>query len=85
MGELNGFAECLCGMNVPQLRTLRIDIHIGKGDNESGSRGGSKDDACALLAMLLARHTDTDYETPKPLKMKDFLPESRVKPSLMLG
>ena len=77
MGELNGFAECLCGMNVPQLRTLRIDIHIGKGDNESGSRGGSKDDACALLAMLLARHTDTDYETPKPLKMKDFLPESR--------
>jgi len=77
MGELNGFAECLCGMNVPQLRTLRIDIHIGKGDNESGSRGGSKDDACALLAILLARHTDTDYETQKPLKMKDFLPESR--------
>ena len=77
LGDLNGFAEGLCALNVPQLRTLRIDIHIGKGDNESGSRGGSKDDACHLLALILARHTDTDYETPKPLKLKDFLPESR--------
>ncbi|KAL9181123.1 hypothetical protein ACHAXT_009928 [Thalassiosira profunda] len=75
LGELNGFAAAFCALNVPQLRTVRYDIHIGKGDNESGSRGGSKDDACHLLALLLARHTDTDYETPKPLKMKDFLPD----------
>ncbi|KAL7541186.1 hypothetical protein ACHAXR_012938 [Thalassiosira sp. AJA248-18] len=77
LGELNGFASALCALNVPQLRTVRFDIHIGKGDNESGSRGGSKDDACHLLALILARHTDTDYETPKPLKIQDFLPEPR--------
>eukprot|EP00578_Thalassiosira_sp_NH16_P003789 CAMPEP_0181140998 /NCGR_PEP_ID=MMETSP1071-20121207/35595_1 /TAXON_ID=35127 /ORGANISM="Thalassiosira sp., Strain NH16" /LENGTH=273 /DNA_ID=CAMNT_0023227971 /DNA_START=24 /DNA_END=842 /DNA_ORIENTATION=- len=77
LDELNGFAAALCALNVPQLRTLRLDIHIGKGDNESGSRGGSKDDACHLLALILARHTDTDYETPKPLAIQIFLPESR--------
>mmetsp|Transcript_21876 Transcript_21876/g.47536 ORF Transcript_21876/g.47536 Transcript_21876/m.47536 type:complete len:1286 (-) Transcript_21876:286-4143(-) len=77
LDELNGFAAALCALNVPQLRTLRLDIHIGKGDNESGSRGGSKDDACHLLALILARHTDTDYETPKPLTIQIFLPESR--------
>ena len=92
--ELNGFASALCALNIPQLRTMRLDIHIGKGDdsssgsgaggnaimeslvmNSSSSRGGSKDDACALLALILTRHTDTDCETPKPLKMQDFLPE----------
>ena len=77
LGEMNGFAAALCALNVPQLRTLRLDIHIGKGDNESGSRGGSKDDACHLLALILARHTDTDYETLKPLEVQIFLPESR--------
>ena len=76
LGGLNGFAGALCALNVPQLRTAKFDIHIGKGDNESGSRGGSKDDACHLLALILAKHTDTDYETPKPLKLQDFLPES---------
>lgn len=81
LGELNGFAQALCALNVPQLRTLRLDIHIGKGDNEGGSRGGSKDDACHLMALILARHTDTDCETPKPVDIKDFLPagESRAE------
>eukprot|EP00581_Thalassiosira_minuscula_P001397 CAMPEP_0183746690 /NCGR_PEP_ID=MMETSP0737-20130205/66886_1 /TAXON_ID=385413 /ORGANISM="Thalassiosira miniscula, Strain CCMP1093" /LENGTH=1250 /DNA_ID=CAMNT_0025982393 /DNA_START=67 /DNA_END=3820 /DNA_ORIENTATION=- len=77
MSELNGFAAALCALNVPQLRTLHLDIHIGTGDSASGSRGGSKDDACHLLALILARHTDTDYEKPKPLKVRDFLPEGR--------
>ena len=81
LGELNGFGEALCALNIPQLRTLRLDIHIGKGDHESGSRGGSKDDACHLCALILARHTDTDYETPKPVNIKDLLPagETRVE------
>eukprot|EP00585_Thalassiosira_rotula_P003675 CAMPEP_0196152916 /NCGR_PEP_ID=MMETSP0910-20130528/36345_1 /TAXON_ID=49265 /ORGANISM="Thalassiosira rotula, Strain GSO102" /LENGTH=202 /DNA_ID=CAMNT_0041416619 /DNA_START=21 /DNA_END=626 /DNA_ORIENTATION=- len=73
LGELNGFASALCALNIPQLRTLRLEIHIGKGESESGSRGGSKDDACHLLALILARHTDTDYETPKPIDVKVFL------------
>jgi hypothetical protein len=80
-GELNGFASALCALNVPQLRTLRFDIHVGRGsDGDMGfvasSRGGSKDDACHLLALILTRHTDTDHETPKPLKVQDFLPEA---------
>lgn len=79
VGELNGFAQALCALNIPQLRTLRLDIHIGKGDNESGSRGGSKDDACHLMALILARHTDTDYETPKPVNIKDFLPAGETR------
>jgi len=29
LGELNGFGQALCALNVPQLRTLRLDIHIG--------------------------------------------------------
>lgn len=79
LGEMNGFGQALCALNVPQLRTLRLDIHIGKGDNESGSRGGSKDDACHLCALILARHTDTDYETPKPVNIKDFLPAGETR------
>jgi len=79
LGELNGFGQALCALNVPQLRTLRLDIHIGKGDNESGSRGGSKDDACHLCALILARHTDTDYETPKPINIKDVLPAGETR------
>ena len=74
MGELNGFASAFCALNTPQLRLARMDVHVGKGDNESGARGGSKDDACHLLALVLARHTDTDYETPKPIKIGDLLP-----------
>ena len=77
LGGIYGFAAALCTLNVPQLRILRLDIHIVKEDNESGSRGVSKDDAFNLLALLLARHTDKDYETPKPLKIQDFLPELR--------
>lgn len=79
LGELNGFGQALCALNVPQLRTLRLDIHIGKGDNESGSRGGSKDDACHLCALILARHTDTDYETPKPINIRDVLPAGETR------
>lgn len=93
-GELNGFAAAFCALNVPQLRTIRFDVHIGKGggsgkdaggneisntmllSNTLQQRGGSKEDACHLLALLLVRHTDTDYETFKPLNIMDFLPDA---------
>jgi hypothetical protein len=74
MGELNGFGAAFCAMNIPQLRMARLDVHVGKGDTDSGSRGGSKDDACHLLALVFARHTDTDQDTPKPIKIRDLLP-----------
>lgn len=74
MGELNGFASAFCALNVPQLRMARLDVHVGKGDSDGGNRGGSKDDACHLLALVLARHTDTDQDTPKPLKIQELLP-----------
>ncbi|KAL7469949.1 hypothetical protein ACHAXS_010203 [Conticribra weissflogii] len=73
LGDLNGFAAAFCALTTPQLRNLKLNIHIGTGD-AGGSRGGSKDDACQLLALLLARHTDTDYETPKALNLSDLLP-----------
>ncbi len=92
-GELNGFAAAFCALNVPQLRTVRFDVHVGKGggggkegsndisnsillSNPLQQRGGSKEDACHLLALLLVRHTDTDYETFKPLNIIDFLPDA---------
>ena len=74
MGELNGFASAFCALNVLQLRMVRLDVHVGKGDADGGSRGGSKDDACHLLALVFTRHTDTDQETPKPLLISDLLP-----------
>ena len=47
---------------------VRGEWNLGRGE------GGSKDDAAHLLALVLARHTDTDYETPKALNIKDILP-----------
>ncbi|KAL3817074.1 hypothetical protein ACHAXA_000124 [Cyclostephanos tholiformis] len=73
--RLNGFASALCALNVPQLRLLRFDIHVGGGTD----CGGSKDDACRLLALILTRHTDTDRETPKPLRVHDVLPDARSR------
>ena len=107
--ELNGFGAAFCALNVPQLRTIRFDVHIGKGGGAGGGgsgiegiiggiggipgmndniqRGGSKEDACHLLALLLVRHTDTDYETLKPLNIMDFLPDamSRYEFEVWLG
>ena len=78
MGEMNGFAEALCALDVPRLRTMRLEVHIGKGDgDDGGSRGGSKDDACHLLALVLARHTDPDGMADEPVTAADLLPDPR--------
>ena len=74
MGELNGFATAFCALNVMQLRLARFDIHVGGDGEAAGSRGGSKDDACHLLALVLARHTDSDMDTPKPIGVGELLP-----------
>ena len=79
-GEPNGFACALCALDVPRLRTMRLELHIGRGDGDGGgTRGGSKDDACALLALVLARHTDPDGGSPDPVSASDLLPEPRVR------
>jgi len=77
-GEMNGFASALCALDVPRLRTMRLEVHIGKGDgDDGGSRGGSKDDACHLLALVLARHTDPDGVSDEPVAAADLLPDPR--------
>ena len=73
MGELNGFATAFCALNVMQLRMARFDVHVGGEGEAAGSRGGSKDDACHLLALVLARHTDSDMDTPKPIGVEALL------------
>ena len=79
-GEPNGFACALCALDVARLRTMRLELHIGRGDGDGGgTRGGSKDDACALLALVLARHTDPDGGSPDPVSASDLLPEPRVR------
>ena len=59
-------------MHRMQLRAIRFDVHIGKGGeggkdrggggngmlvSDTRQQGGSKEDACHLLALLLFRHT----------------------------
>ena len=76
-------STCLA-LDVPRLRTMRLEVHIGKGDgDDGGSRGGSKDDACHLLALVLARHTDPDGVSDEPVAAADWetkKPRTRVLP-----
>ena len=89
-GTLNGFASTFCSLNIPQLRMARFEVHIGNSNNNkglsssvvidnNGSRGGSKEDACRLLTLLLARHTDTDMETRKPINIEELLPNATTR------
>lgn len=72
--ELNLFAQCFCSFPVDKYRFMSLDLHL-IGDQ----RGGAKEDACAVMVMLLTRHMLEDGETPSPISKEDLLASPQAR------
>ena len=66
--NLNLFAQSFCSLPVDKYRFMSLDLHI-VGDQ----RGGAKEDASHVMALLLCYHMAEDGETPSPMAKQDLL------------
>jgi hypothetical protein len=66
--ELNLFAKAFCSLPVPFYRHLQLNIHV-TGDD----RGGAKDDACAVIVLVLCHHASENGETPQPVLLEELV------------
>lgn len=72
--QLNLFAQCFCSFPVDKYRYMSLDLHL-IGDQ----RGGAKEDACAVMVLLLTRHMLEDGETPSPISKDDLLASPQAR------
>jgi hypothetical protein len=66
--ELNLFAKAFCSLPVAFYRHLQLNIHV-TGDD----RGGVKDDACAIIVLVMCHHASENGETPQPVLLEELV------------
>lgn len=78
--ELNLFAQALCCCTPTQLAHMKLQWHLeSDGDTSGGKRSGGREDACAVLVMLLTRHMAQDASKPEPLPIQILLPSTKSR------
>jgi hypothetical protein len=66
--EFNIFAKAFLSLTVDYYRHMRLDLHV-KGDE----RGGTREDACQIIKLILSHHLSEDRERPSLLMIEELL------------